>query len=95
VNRYSYPDSRVSIKVHSVIILTQLIRFARIITQYHEFMLKCKQLFQIMSERNFSRDFLISQLLRFCTSNTVLLLRYFVPTKAAIAKFTIDVFRNI
>ncbi|MCP4585891.1 GIY-YIG nuclease family protein, partial [Pseudoalteromonas sp.] len=46
VNRYSYPDSRVSIKVHSVIILTQLIRFARIITQYHEFMLKCKQLFQ-------------------------------------------------
>ncbi|MCP3684577.1 MAG: hypothetical protein GY861_18070, partial [bacterium] len=42
VNRYTYPDSMISNKVHSTVIITQLIRFARITTQYHQFVLKCR-----------------------------------------------------
>ncbi|WP_297330077.1 hypothetical protein, partial [Pseudoalteromonas sp.] len=92
VNRYTYPDSMISNKVHSTIIATQLIRFARITTQYQQFVLKCKEFFKTLSQQWFEREFLISQLLRFVSGNEALLLKYFVPTKAAIARFAIDLF---
>ncbi|WP_297330617.1 hypothetical protein, partial [Pseudoalteromonas sp.] len=92
VNRYTYPDSMISNKVHSTVILTQLIRFARITTQYQQFVLKCKEFFQTLSKHGFEREFLIDQLLRFVNWNETLLLRYFVPTKAATVSFVIDLF---
>ncbi len=94
VNRYGYPDSGISTKVHGAVILTQLIRFARICTEYQEFILKCKELFQTLLERNFQHQFLIGRFLRFVACNTVLLLKYFVPTKMAIMGLTTDVFGN-
>ncbi len=92
VNRYTYPDSMISNKVHSTVILTQLIRFARITMQYQQFVLKCKEFFQTLSKHGFEHEFLIDQLLRFINWNETLLLRYFVPTKAATVSFVIDLF---
>ncbi len=95
VNRYCYPDSMVSSKVHCTLILTQLIRFARIITEHQGFVLKCKEFFQTLLECNFKREFLVGQFLRFCVNNSVLLLKYFVPTNTAIMNVVIAVFGNV
>ncbi len=92
VNKYTYPGSLISNKVHSTVIITQLIRFARITTQYQQLVIKCKEFFQTLSQHGFEHEFLINQLLRFASRNETLLLKYFVPSKTTIVKFVIDLF---
>ncbi len=60
VNRYCYPACMVSSKVHCTVILTQLIRFARIITEYQDFVLKCKDFFKLCWNIILSVNFLYS-----------------------------------
>ncbi|MCP4653358.1 MAG: GIY-YIG nuclease family protein [Candidatus Omnitrophica bacterium] len=92
VMRYSYPDSNVSVKVHSATIFGQLLRYLRISSSYNGFISKARELFQTFESRGFGRDFLIDQFLSFCKRNEVMFLKYHMISDKVTVHMTFSIF---
>ena len=95
VNRFGYPDSNVSIKVHQATISGQLIRYGRICNSLQAFKNRISQLFTIMFKRGFPKAFLVEQLLRFCSTNKSLLLKFGLFSKTLIVNFILEELNRI
>lgn len=93
VNRYGYADSCISIKTHSGVIVSQLIRFARIHTDFRDFTHKAAELVHTYKKRGFDNDFIVQLMRQFVKRNRVLLTKFVFPSNENLSRIVADVTR--
>jgi hypothetical protein len=81
VNRFGYPDSKVSASIHSNTIIGQLIRYARICSNKNDFIIRARELFNIYTSRNFPADTMVVNFYRFASSNLALICKFVYPIR--------------
>ncbi len=76
VNRYGYPESNVSMRLHKAVIYGQLLRFARICSTLDAFVSRSRNLLMLHYDRKFAKVFLADVFLSFVSKNRALLLKF-------------------
>jgi len=84
VNRYGYPDSKVSSRIHSNTIIRQLIRYARICNNTNDFVGRARELFACYISRHFQTDMLIVNFYKFAFKNQALICKFIYPNRSEI-----------
>jgi hypothetical protein len=81
VNRFGFPDSKVSAGIHSNTITGQLLRYARICNNTSDFASRAKELFSCYVSRDFPISFLVSNFYKFIYKNRTLICKFVYPDK--------------
>jgi hypothetical protein len=81
VNRYGYPDSKISTSVHSNTIIGQLIRYARICNNTNDFVCRARELFTCYISREFHDDTFTKNFYKFAFNNQALICKFIFPNK--------------
>jgi GIY-YIG catalytic domain len=84
VNRFGYPDSKVSASIHSNTLIGQLIRYARICNNTSDFVNRARELFACYISRDFQTDMLIVNFYRFAFNNQALICKFIYPNRSEI-----------
>jgi hypothetical protein len=84
VNRFGYPDSKVSTYIHTNTIIGQLIRYARVCNNTNDFTSRVRELFSCYITRNFLTDILTANFCKFAFNNRALLCKFVYPNKSGI-----------
>jgi hypothetical protein len=84
VNRFGYPDSKVSANIHSNTIIGQLIRYARICNNLNDFTGRVRELFTCYISRHFLIAMLTANFYRFARNNQALICKFVYPNRSGI-----------
>ncbi len=84
VNRFGYPDSKVSANIHSNTIIGQLIRYARICNNTDDFVSRVRELFTCYISRDFRTHMLTVNFYKFAFSNPALICKFSYPNRNGI-----------
>jgi hypothetical protein len=84
VNRFGYPDSKVSTSIHCNTIIGQLIRYARICNNADNFTCRVRELFACYVSRNFLATMLTVNFYKFAHNNRALLCKFVYPNRKGI-----------
>jgi hypothetical protein len=84
VNRFGYPDSKVSANIHSNTIIGQLIRYARICNNLSDFTDRVRELFACYISRDFLIPMLTANFYRFARNNRALICKFVYPNRSGI-----------
>ena len=84
VNRFGYPESKVSARIHDNTITGQLIRYARICNNYDDFTNRAKELFACYISREFPTAFLVSNFYKFVAKNRAPICKFVYPNSSDI-----------
>ena len=82
VNKFGYPDSKVSVYIHDNTITGQLIRYARICNNTDDFASRAKELFACYISRSFPTTFLIKNFYKFISKNQSLICKFVYPNNS-------------
>ena len=85
VNRFGYPDSKVSTNIHNNTIIGQLIRYARICNNINDFVSRVRELFACYISRNFLIHMLTVNFYKFALNNQALICKFTYPNKREIS----------
>ena len=84
VNRFGYPDSKVSANIHSNTVIGQLIRYARICNNTNDFISRVRELFACYISRDFLNYMLTVNFYKFASNNRTLICKFIYPNRSGI-----------